>query len=136
MTVLPESPVREYAERVEVLIVASLGEPHEIPGLYKVADREVVWRGGARYGLALAHAIVVREEPAPSAETTRFEYQAVGVDDGGSPERSGWLDYDQARSVLLGWKTVDPPFDALYIERRTVTVTEPVRLDSDGEPTS
>jgi hypothetical protein len=126
MTVLPESPVREYLERVDRLLVDELRDMPDDPAAFVQ---------GFACGISEARYIVAKEAPEPGQETTRFEYQAVGVDDGGSPERSGWLDsYDKARSVRLDWETASPPFDDMYIKRRTVTVTEPVRLDPDGEP--
>jgi hypothetical protein len=78
MTGAPESPVREYIEQVESLIVAKLNEPDEIPGPYKYADTDVVWRGGVRHGLALAQGIVVSERPAPGRETEPVRLDADG----------------------------------------------------------
>jgi hypothetical protein len=136
MTVLPKSPVREYAERVEVRVVARLNEPGEIPVLYKHAYTDVVWREGVRHGLALAHAIVVSEEPAPGQETTRFEYRAAEVKGDVSTGLADWRPTCERAHIDLDVAAEGQSSGGLVIERRTVTVTEPVRVDADGEPVS
>jgi hypothetical protein len=140
MTGVPESPVREYAKQIAGLMQRKRDAEVGVPVMWTV---EVIpaWQHGYRAGLSDARAIVAEQAPLARQETTRFEYQVVGVDNDRAPEysreRSSWLDsFDKARSVRLGWEKADPPFDDLYIKRRTVTVTEPVRLDSDGEPIS
>lgn len=133
MTVLPESPVREYAKRIADLMAKARERDPGVPLIWMTQASP--WLAGRQQGLSDARAIVAEQAPLPGQETTRFEYQTVGAETDGAPERSEWLDsYDKARSVLLDWKAAAPAFDDLFIERRTVTVTEPVRLGSDGEP--
>jgi hypothetical protein len=120
VSALPESPVREYAKRV----AASLAEQRD------VLTESLRWSNGYLKAIDHALSILAVLEPEPGTETTRFEYRVVGGPGGGAWHPS----CDGAREAYM---LVRPgPFDDLFIERRTVAVTQPVRVDQDGEPVS
>lgn len=125
MTVLPESPVREYAKRISTLLVDARNEP---------VAADPAWLSGRRHGFDEARVIVAVEASQPGQETTSFEYRVVAAD--GAFARETWCEsYPEVQQELRALSSTEV-FDDLFIERRTVTVTQPVRLGDDGEPVS
>lgn len=120
MTVLPESPVREYAKRViEALSTRRDESKPDSPE----AD-------GFCTGLTVAISTVA--DLTLGTETTYFEYRVVAAD--GSFKREVWCDdLAETEGELNALRSAFADCQYL-IERRTVAVTQPVRLDDDGEP--
>lgn len=134
MTVLPESPVRECLERVAGLMLDEMEVAPDAPSVWAEMIGDSAWPAGYVAGLSAARAIVALQIIKAGQETTRFEYRVVGVVEGKPPEHGEWHPaFDEARVAHRDYAAEGLPFDDLYIERRTVTVTEPVRLDSDGD---
>jgi hypothetical protein len=136
MTVLPESPVREYAKRVASLMAVERERAGKasVPRTWITAASP--WLAGFRTGLSSARAIMAEQAPLPGQETTRFEYRAAEVKGDVSTGLADWRPTHESAGIDWAVAAEGQPFGELVIERRTVTVTEPVRLDSDGEPVS
>ncbi len=60
-----------------------------------------------------------------------IEYRAVGVDSSESDETK-WTTRDWAEKGVEDFLDADPPFDEVFLERRTVVYGEPERV-KEGE---
>lgn len=56
-----------------------------------------------------------------------IEYRAVGLDGSGSDETE-WTTLEWAEKWVEAFLDADPPFEEVFLERRTVTYGEPERV--------
>jgi hypothetical protein len=67
-------------------------------------------------------------------EHSTFEYRVVGFDAATSNEEAGhertdWTTLEYAETIAAEWRAYEEvPFSDVWIERRTVTVSEPERI--------
>jgi hypothetical protein len=119
MTGVPESPVREYEKRI-VEQLAALRSKRALGG---------EWSDGFRAAVGEVISIIAEQAPLSGQETTRFEYRAAATNYNGQWRPAA----SQAMGEMEAFRRTGS-YEDLRVERRTVTVTQPVRLDADGEP--